>query len=154
MKVRQDSRWPNAHVGLRRLYEERVPRGMSQADFGAEFNLGSQGMVWQYLNGYTPLNYDAAGKFAKGLRCNIQDFSPEMVNSLEADLIPFLGRRARKVAAWAFLALSQIIYPAPTADANTMIFVANYVACVLSKIALLRRAMVRFLTLNRSSYAA
>jgi transcriptional regulator with XRE-family HTH domain len=110
--IRQDPRWPDAHVTLRRVYEERVPRGMSQAEFGATYGLGVQGMVWQYLNGYTPLNYDAAAKFARGLRCTIRDISPAMAASLEADILPVLGRMARKVAALAFLAIS-LAHPPP-----------------------------------------
>lgn len=111
MKQRQDPRWPNAHVGLKRLYEERVPEGMSQAAFGAEFGLGVQGMVWQYLNGYTPLNYDAAAKFAKGLRCTIRDFSPEMANELEGEILPFLGRKLRRAAAMLIVALLPLLTP-------------------------------------------
>ena len=111
MKQRQDPRWPNAHQGLKRLYEERVPDGMSQAEFGAQFGLGVQGMVWQYLNGYTPLNYDAAAKFAKGLRCTIRDFSPEMADELEAGIVPFLGRKARRVAALALVGLLPLLAP-------------------------------------------
>ena len=116
MKQRQDPRWPHAHQGVKRLYEERVPEGMSQAEFGAQFGLGVQGMVWQYLNGYTPLNYDAAAKFAKGLRCTIRDFSPEMADELEAGIVPFLGRKVRRVAALALVALLPLFAPQP-ADA-------------------------------------
>lgn len=51
---------------------------VSQAEFGAEHDLGSQGMVWQYLNGTKPLGLDAAEKFARGLGCKITDFSPRL----------------------------------------------------------------------------
>lgn len=117
MKISQDPRWPTAHIGLKRLYEERVQ--MSQAEFGAAFGLGTQGMVWQYLNGYTPLNYDAAAKFAKGLRCTISDFSPEMANAFEADILPFLGRRLRRVAALlAVVLLPFLLNPQPAQAFN------------------------------------
>src|SRR5688572_845879 len=89
--VRQDARWPDAHARLRRLYQERIPAGMSQAEFGAAYGIGTQGMVWQYLNGYTPLNFEAAAKFARGLRCTIHDISPEMAAALKADILPVLG---------------------------------------------------------------
>jgi transcriptional regulator with XRE-family HTH domain len=129
MKVRQDPRWPRAHEGLRKLYEERVPDGMSQAEFGAEYGLGTQGMVWQYLNGYTPLNYDAAAKFAKGLRCMIRDFSPEMSDALEAEIIPVLGRRARRVAVLALLATTMSSGLAPERAAQEGNFVVS-LACL------------------------
>jgi transcriptional regulator with XRE-family HTH domain len=116
MKVRQDDRWPDAHIGLRRIYEERVPKGMSQAEFGAVFDLGSQGMVWQYLNGYTPLNYDAAAKFARGLRCKIRDFSAEMADELEVGIMPVVGVVAR--AASVALLCCIMLLQAPPASAG------------------------------------
>lgn len=65
---------------LRQLFNERTKLG--QEAFGAEFKIGSQGMVWQYLNGKTPLNIGAASKFAKGLKCSIQDFSPTLAEAV------------------------------------------------------------------------
>lgn len=56
---------------------------LSQAEFGAEFEIGSQGMVWQYLNANSPLNIQAACRFAKGLRCNVIDFSPRLSKELD-----------------------------------------------------------------------
>src|SRR4051812_1921845 len=47
----------------------------TQDDFGDAYGVGTQGAVWQYLNGRTPLNILAAGKFARGLGCSIDDFS-------------------------------------------------------------------------------
>lgn len=98
MKIMQDSRWPEAHTSLRRLYEERVPTGMTQGQFGARYGIGTQGMVWQYLNGYRPLNIEAAAKFARGLRCTIQDISPEMAAALQRDLLPVLGNKVLRAA--------------------------------------------------------
>ena len=83
---------------LKQLYDERVPTGMSQAEFGEVYSIGTKAMVWQYLTGYRPLNYDAAAKFAKGLRCTIADISPEMARKLKADILPVLGRVSLKAA--------------------------------------------------------
>lgn len=52
--------------------------GLSQAEFGARYEIGSQGAVWQYLNGRTVLNLKAAKGFAVGLECNVIDFSPRL----------------------------------------------------------------------------
>jgi hypothetical protein len=54
----------------------------SQADFGAEHGIGSQGMIWQYLSGHRPLNVDAATKFANGLAIKIDDFSPTLAQQI------------------------------------------------------------------------
>lgn len=69
---------------LRRLYEARFPKGsreMSQARFGDDYDIGSQGMVWQYMNGHRPLNLQAAVNFARGLGCSVSDFSPRLAES-------------------------------------------------------------------------
>lgn len=68
-------------ANLKALFKDRVR--MSQADFGAEFDIGTQGMVWQYLNARSALNQDAALKFAKGLGCSVADFSPRLAAKLE-----------------------------------------------------------------------
>jgi transcriptional regulator with XRE-family HTH domain len=83
---------------LRRLYDERVPKGMSQAKFGELYGIGTKAMVWQYLTGYRPLNFESAAKFARGLRCTIADISPEMARRLKAEIFPVLGRVSAKVA--------------------------------------------------------
>ena len=109
---KQDRRWPDAHVALKRLYAERVPAGMTQEEFGAEFGIGTQGMVWQYLNGHRPLNVEAAAKFARGLRCTIQDISPEMASALQRDLLPVLGTKILRAAlSKAVLVLVLVIPP-------------------------------------------
>lgn len=59
---------------LKDLFAKRA--GKSQSDFGAEYDIGSQGMVWQYLNAHRPLNIAAAQGFARGLEVDIDDFSP------------------------------------------------------------------------------
>lgn len=65
---------------LKQLFESHSK--LSQEQFGAEYDLGSQGVVWQYLNAHIPLNLAAALKFARGLGVRIADFSP----TLAADL--------------------------------------------------------------------
>ena len=55
---------------------------LSQLKFGAEYELGSAAMVWQYLNGHRPLNIAAAVSFARGLRCKIEEFSPVIANQI------------------------------------------------------------------------
>lgn len=65
---------------MKKLFNERA--GMSQEAFGAKFDIGSQGMVWQYLNAKSPLNLVAALKFCNGLRCDIVDFSPRLASEL------------------------------------------------------------------------
>ena len=51
---------------------------VTQAEFGAESGIGSQGMVWQYLHARKPLGLEAAERFARALRCKISDFSPRL----------------------------------------------------------------------------
>lgn len=118
MKKSQE-RWGEAHVRLRELFDQRA--GMSQLEFAERFGLGTQGMVWQYLSGYRPLNYEAAAKFAKGLNCRIDDFSPEMAEALREEILPVLGRAA-KVAAKAALFLAFVLPPLipHRADATTL----------------------------------
>lgn len=96
--MRPKGRWPATHVTLKKLYEERVPEGMSQEEFGATYGIGSQGMVWQYLNGYRPVGIEVAAKFATGLRCTIADISPEMARAIRSEIYPVLGRIASKAA--------------------------------------------------------
>jgi hypothetical protein len=107
-KAVKPERWndPHAHVALKRLYEERVPPGMSQAEFGAIHGIGTQGMVWQYLNGHTPLPLEAAAKFARALRCTIYEISPPMAEALKAEIMPVLGPKAWLRAAGVKVALA------------------------------------------------
>lgn len=55
---------------------------LSQAAFGAQFEIGTQGMVWQYLKGKRPLNISAARKFAEGLEVAIGEFSPTLAQQI------------------------------------------------------------------------
>ena len=67
---------------LRALFDAREPK-ISQMKFGAEFEIGTQGMVWQYLNATRPLNIDAAVKFALGLGVTIDEFSERIAAQIE-----------------------------------------------------------------------
>jgi len=104
---------------LKRLYDERAPSGMSQAQFGALYDIGSQSMVSQYLTGRRPLNIEAVAKFAKGLRCKIHEISPDMAQALEADVMPQLGPRAlkRAMAKMAFVLTAIFTIPPSPAQA-------------------------------------
>lgn len=66
---------------LKAIYDARIK--ISQAKFGADYDLGSQGMVWQYLNAHAPLNIDAAMKFARGLDVDVAEFSPRLAAKLK-----------------------------------------------------------------------
>jgi transcriptional regulator with XRE-family HTH domain len=93
---KREQRWndPDAHTRLRKIYEERVPEGMTQEQFGAQYGIGNQSMVWQYLSGKVPLSLEAAGRFARALGCTIHDFSPMLADQLKADILPFLGPKS------------------------------------------------------------
>ncbi|MFY3300227.1 LexA family transcriptional regulator [Achromobacter xylosoxidans] len=67
-------------AALKRLFKERVK--MSQASFGAEHDIGTQGMVWQYLNAGSPLNVRVAAKFAKALGVDVVEFSPRLAKEM------------------------------------------------------------------------
>lgn len=68
---------------LRELWDSRSHPG--QAEFGEIYEIGNQSAVGQFLRGVTPLSLKAAGGFAKGLRCRIEEFSPRLAASA-ADL--------------------------------------------------------------------
>lgn len=67
---------------LRALWSARPLPKLSQAAFGSQFNIGSQGMVWQYLNGHRALNPRAAAGFALGLKCQVSDLSPRLAREI------------------------------------------------------------------------
>lgn len=105
---------------LRRLYNERVPKGMTQAEFGEVYGIGTQGMVWQLLSGYRPLSFETAAKFAKGLRCTIADISPDMARAIKTDILPVLGRVAVKSAIFFLMAIPPLV-PSPAQAAFNII---------------------------------
>jgi hypothetical protein len=54
---------------------------ITQGEFGYKHDLGSQGMVWQYLHGAAPLNLKAAMAFAVAMDCAIEEISPALANT-------------------------------------------------------------------------
>ncbi|UEP42723.1 hypothetical protein [Burkholderia sp. B21-005] len=68
-------------AALAKLFEERSD--LSQGEFGARYGIGTQGMVWQYLNGRRPLNIAAATAFSIGLGVKIPSFSPRLALDIE-----------------------------------------------------------------------
>jgi hypothetical protein len=64
------------------LFQKRKEK-TSQEKFGADYDIGSQGMVWQYLKGHRPLNIKAAEAFARGLGVKIEDFSPTLAEQIK-----------------------------------------------------------------------
>ena len=93
------------------LYRDRVPGRMSQDQFGHAFDLGNQSNVGHYLHGRQSLNAVAALKFAKGLECVVEDFSPrlareivELVSLATPDRVRGLQAKASREAAayWPF----------------------------------------------------
>lgn len=113
------SAWSNAHITLKRLYDERIGDGMSQKEFGRRYRIGSQSMVAQYLNGDKPLNYDAAAKFAKALDCTIYDICPEMGDALKLEIFPVLGKALRRAAMFLLCVLLQQFAPSDALAMST-----------------------------------
>jgi len=66
---------------LKALFDARQPK-ISQAEFGDLFDIGSQGMVWQYVAGRRPLNIKAATAFARGLNVNVEQISPTIAREI------------------------------------------------------------------------
>jgi hypothetical protein len=66
---------------LMKLWEAREPR-RTQAEFGELFGLGNQANVGHYLHARSALNPRAAAAFARGLGCEIEDFSPRVAREL------------------------------------------------------------------------
>lgn len=76
---------------LQREWGARRPEGVSQEDFGAEYGIGNQAMVSQYLRGERPLNIWAAAKFARGLKCTIEDIAPNLAERARTEILPVLS---------------------------------------------------------------
>jgi hypothetical protein len=72
-------------AALKALYEQHS-NGMKQGAFGKAYEIGTAGMVWQYLNNHRPLSLVVASKFSVGLKVPIDSFSPR------------LGEQARQAA--------------------------------------------------------
>jgi hypothetical protein len=69
---------------LKALFKKNA--GMSQDAFASDYGLGGQANVGHYLNARQPLNLTAALKFATGLGCKIEEFSPRLAQALGEDL--------------------------------------------------------------------
>jgi SOS-response transcriptional repressor LexA len=81
-------------AALKSAFEQRAQEtGISQERFGLEHDIGSQGMVWQYLNAHRPLSLRVALKFSRGLGVPLSNFSPRLAGELEE-----LGRDAAAVS--------------------------------------------------------
>ena len=66
-------------AALKRLYDLKAPKSViTQAEFAKRYKVGSQSMLWQYLNGRKALNLKAAVKIAAGLGVAVSDFSPRL----------------------------------------------------------------------------
>jgi len=79
--------WQKEDAGrLKALYDATGRE--AQEKFGGRHGIGSQALVWQYLNAYIPLNLKVAIKFALGLNCKVADFSPTLAAELPADNAP------------------------------------------------------------------
>ena len=61
---------------LREIWNRVKPR--NQREFGAEFGIGGQTAVSNFLSGTSALSLKAAAGFAAGLGCRIEDFSPRL----------------------------------------------------------------------------
>lgn len=62
---------------LKAIWDAASPRP-SQAVFAEEFDIGGQSAVNNFLNGKSALSIKAARGFARGLGCEISDFSPRL----------------------------------------------------------------------------
>lgn len=68
---------------LKTLYSQ-APHKLTQAAFGEAYGIGNQGAVWQCLNGKgMPISLKAAQGFARGLNCQVADFSPRLAKEIE-----------------------------------------------------------------------
>lgn len=62
---------------LKAIWDMQKP---DQKEFGREFGIGGQSAVSSFLNGHAALSLNAAVGFAKGLGCQIRDFSTRLAN--------------------------------------------------------------------------
>jgi transcriptional regulator with XRE-family HTH domain len=119
MRPNEKSPWSDAHIALKKLWDERIaPTGITQEEFGEKYGIGTQTMVSQYLNGARPLNYDAAAKFAEGFGCSIQDICPEMAKTIHAWPVLRRSLRRRRAAVLAAIALLPALLSPTPADAT------------------------------------
>lgn len=67
---------------LSKLFAERSG-GLTQEEFGSRYNIGSQGMMWQLLNGRRPLSLKSAVGFAKGLNVPLEQISEAIADEVK-----------------------------------------------------------------------
>lgn len=73
--------WQRADAArLKALFDANA--GMSQEKFGQTHGIGSQGAVWQYLEGKIPLNLPVVLKFARGLGVQVVAISPTLAREI------------------------------------------------------------------------
>lgn len=79
---------------------------VNQTEFGVRYEIGTQGMVWQYLSGTRALNIKAAEAFARGLNINIDEFSPTIADHIRSAAVhvrdtdwPFTAIDKKKLSA-------------------------------------------------------
>lgn len=71
---------------LKALFEEFQKRSkprISQGKFGLDHGIGTQGFVWQCINGRIAMNVEHAVKWAEALGRSVEDFSPRLARELE-----------------------------------------------------------------------
>jgi transcriptional regulator with XRE-family HTH domain len=145
--MKDKSPWGDAHLALKKLWDEHTARtGISQEEFGERYDIGTQGMVSQYLRGARPLNYDAAAKFAKGFGCSIEEICPSMAETLRKEIFPLLRRSLRRRRALASIAIAGLMGSAAiehnsicVTDFNASVRSVIHIACY--RISRLIRAM-------------
>lgn len=70
---------------LKAIFEQVVKkRGESRDEFGRRTGLGKAANIGHYLNGKNQLDLDSARKFAAGIPCKIEDFSPYWARMAQA----------------------------------------------------------------------
>lgn len=77
--------------------DNRLPWSQEKALALGDFGFG-QSAFSQYLNGTIPLNTDAASKFARFLKCQVEDFSPAIAIEI-ASQWPFQSISRERFAA-------------------------------------------------------
>ena len=71
---------------------------MSQKAFGARFEIGTGGMVSQYLNKKRPLGLKTAIKFAKGLGVPVAEISQHLAAQLPKDGLAGIGQKYERAS--------------------------------------------------------
>lgn len=68
---------------LMRVWEKfKAATGTTQEQAAQEMGFESQGAISHYLNGRTPLNIDAAAKFARLTKTPVDEFSPYLAEKI------------------------------------------------------------------------